>query len=866
MRMIIPGRPEYVAAVNQRNQRMKKFGQLSLRGDAFSLVVLLLVTASALASESPRRSLSLDGVWQIAEGKMDQAPAHFDRTAPVPGLVSLATPPFADPPGPKVANRNQVPQKDPQRDAFWYRRVFRIDQPLPAVALLKIHKAMFGARVVLNGQAIGDHAPCFTPGYFDARAALKSGENELLIRVGADRDAVGPAIPSGFDYEKERYIPGIFDSVELILSGTPHFTQVQAVPDLAGKAVRVQAVLHNQSESVRVKVAFVVREAKSRKVVGRLAAEAFDLPNGADKTLDVSVRVGGCHLWSPEDPFLYTLEADSGSDRVETRFGMRELRFDPATGHARLNGKPYFLRGSNITLYRFFEDSECQDLPWKQDWVRRLHQRVKDMNWNCLRYCIGFPPERWYDMADELGILIQDEFPIWHGSGSGWGTWPKELKTKELAVEYSEWMRERWNHPCVMVWDANNETSSTETAPAIREVRGLDLSNRPWDNSYTAPMEPGDVFESHPYHFQNANFKLRDLARADPVPQGNAIHNDGQHAVIINEYGWLWLNRDGSPTTLTSELYSNLLGANATIAGRFHLQASYIAAETEFWRSHRRAAAVMHFTTLGYARPDGQTSDHWRNVTRLEWEPEFYRAAREAFAPVGLMVDYWSDRAIQGAKAKVTVRLINDLDRHWSGPVTLRVMSGDTAGVFFAAKQDCRMEPLGQTQASFELAWPTQSGNYLLVAELRGADGKPVHSSREVKVVEREALGLAFQKTATASSVYADDYKPENGVDGDPATYWSSSFADPAWFLVDLGEIRKVSRVSITWQTAYSKAFSVQISRDGQSWADVYATDDGKGGVSEIRFLPLEARWVRLNGTQRATQWGHAICEFQVFE
>ena len=94
---------------------------------------------------------------------------------------------------------------------------------------------------------------------------------------------------------------------------------------------------------------------------------------------------------------------------------MREFKFDPATGRAMLNGKPYFMRGSNITLYRFFEDGECGKLPWDEKWVRLLHQRVKDMHWNCLRYCIGFPPEAWYDIADEAGILIDDEFPIWFG-------------------------------------------------------------------------------------------------------------------------------------------------------------------------------------------------------------------------------------------------------------------------------------------------------------------------------------------------------------------------------------------------------------------------------------------------------------------
>ncbi len=601
----------------------------------FAAVVLCACSAARAADPAAPAPLSgtkesknvvilLDGAWQIAEGKMDKTPGAFDRTVPVPGLVSLATPAFQAP-GPKVANRQSIPQKDPRRDAFWYRRTFTLAGPIPAVATLKVAKAMFGTRVFLNGTLLGDHAPSFTPGYFDARPAIQTGTNEILIRVGADRDAVGRAHVDGFDFEKERYIPGIFDSVKLILSGTPHFVSVQAAPDVAGKAVRVEAVLRNAGPAARAAVKFVVCEAKSGKVVGHAASQPASLANGAETTVDVRIPIEDCRLWSPEDPFLYTLEADSGADTYRTRFGMRQFKFDPATGRAVLNGKPYFMRGSNITLYRFFEDSECGSLPWNGKWVRLLHQRVKDMHWNCLRYCIGFPPEAWYDAADEAGILIDDEFPIWFG-----GDVPKPLKTEELAKEYSEWLRDRWNHPCVAIWDACNETLSPKTGAAFKQVRAMDLSNRPWDNGYSRPQEPGDMLEAHPYHFFGS-FRLRNLATANPQP------GDGKHAVVINEYGWHWVNRDGTPTTLTRDLYRNVLGEKATAAQRFHVQATWLAADTEFWRSHRKAAAVMHFTTLGYSRPDGQTCDHWKQggVARLEWEPEFYRYVRDAFAPVG---------------------------------------------------------------------------------------------------------------------------------------------------------------------------------------------------------------------------------------
>jgi YD repeat-containing protein len=364
--------------------------------------------------------------------------------------------------------------------------------------------------------------------------------------------------------------------------------------------------------------------------------------------------------------------------------------------------------------------------------VRKLHQKVKGMHWNSLRYCIGFPPEMWYRIADEEGILIQDEFPIWFGTLQGDAPMPKEIKTAELVKEYSEWMRERWNHPCVVIWDASNETVSPEIAPAVAAVRGLDLSKRPWDNSYNKPQEPGDVFESHPYHFYAPTFRLRDLAKANPVPEGNAIKNEDKNPVIINEYGWLWLNRDGTPTTLTRDLYKNLLGKDATTGQRRHVYARYTAAETEYWRCHRKAAAVMHFTTLGYSRPDGQTSDHWQDVKSLTWEPEFYQYVRDAFAPVGLMIDAWAENYAAGARQEFPVILINDLRAPWKGEVRFRILKsgvtlseqkipGETAG-------------FGTSKLAFTVSIPQAAGDYQAEAVLMETPVGQVRSLRDFLV------------------------------------------------------------------------------------------------------------------------------------
>ncbi|MCX7827396.1 MAG: hypothetical protein N2689_17840, partial [Verrucomicrobiae bacterium] len=463
----------------------------------------------------------------------------------------MATPRFESP-GSTVSpdeRRERKRPADPRREAFWYRRVFTLKGALPEVARLKINKARYGTKVILNGQVVGEHGPNWTPGWFDVRPFLKGdgAQNELLIRVGASLAQVPPHLTEGWDFEKSRYIPGIFDSVELILTGAPYIVNVQTVPDVAKKSVRAVIELDRAATGP---VKGVVREAKSGRGVGGASTEARSA-----KKVELTIPIRDPRLWSPEEPFLYELTLSTGADTTKTRFGMRSFRFDPEKKLAVLNGKPYFMRGSNVTLYRFFEDSERGNLPWDRDWVRRLHQKFKTMHWNSLRYCIGFPPELWYEIADEEGMLIQDEFPIWYGGRPD--AWPKAITQQHLAVEFTEWMRERWNHPCVVIWDAQNESNTPETGKAIQAVRKLDLSNRPWENGWAEPQAPTDCVEAHPYmHIRGWQpkgkpFKMSEFAGMDGKPKLNKAQQALDVPIIINEYGWLWINRDGTLPTVS---------------------------------------------------------------------------------------------------------------------------------------------------------------------------------------------------------------------------------------------------------------------------------------------------------------------------
>jgi hypothetical protein len=450
--------------------------------------------------------------------------------------------------------------------------------------------------------------------------------------------------------------------------------------------------------------------------------------------------MGDYKLWSPEEPFLYELELNIGTDVVKVRFGMRSFRFDAESGRAVLNGKPYFMRGTNVCAYRFFEDAERGDKPWRKEWVRRLHRKFKSMHWNSIRYCIGFPPEIWYEIADEEGFLIQDEFPIWL-----LGKAPENPISEKIIPEYTEWMQERWNHPCVVIWDAQNESVTNETGKAIAVVRHLDFSNRPWDNGWAVPESDVDYLESHPYLFSKiqwgrGDFHLSDLANTSGRPRLRDAQKDYKLPIIINEYAWLWLNRDGTTTCLTDKVYDNLLGPNSTATQRRLLYARYLAALTEFWRCHRECAGVLHFCGLGYSRagdkprPEGgATSDHFIDLEKLTFEPYFEQYVRDAFSPVGLMIDFWDEELAGGTKRQLSVFVINDLHDDWKGTVRFLVMRGGR--IVTEQSKGCAVSGLGREILSFEQRIPDRTGEYQLVAELVGANSALVRSLRDFKVV-----------------------------------------------------------------------------------------------------------------------------------
>lgn len=295
-----------------------------------------------------RSVISLNGEWELAK-TAGELPAQYTSTVPVPGLVDLAQPAI-DEAGSLFLD-----------GWYWHKRSFTLESTDYDMAQLKIFKAKYHTKVYLNGHFVGENLYCFTPSYYDLKPFLKAAgaQNELVIGVG-NRAALPDSIPNGRDAEKNRYIPGIYDKVELTLSHKPFIVNVQCAPDIHNETLRVVAELETE-DTASLALSYTVREHKSRKrVVSRTFRPQAFVEDGIVK-VDFTIDLPGAKRWSPDRPFLYELSLSTGADDHTVRFGMRSFRADVERQVILLNEEPYYMKGTNVCIYRFFEDPERGD-------------------------------------------------------------------------------------------------------------------------------------------------------------------------------------------------------------------------------------------------------------------------------------------------------------------------------------------------------------------------------------------------------------------------------------------------------------------------------------------------------------------------
>ncbi|WP_339658892.1 PKD domain-containing protein [uncultured Polaribacter sp.] len=147
---------------------------------------------------------------------------------------------------------------------------------------------------------------------------------------------------------------------------------------------------------------------------------------------------------------------------------------------------------------------------------------------------------------------------------------------------------------------------------------------------------------------------------------------------------------------------------------------------------------------------------------------------------------------------------------------------------------------------------------------LKVTDNEGASDSDEILVKVFERINIALNKNVFTSSNENDGYKGALAVDGNNETRWASSFSEPEWIYVDLGDTYKINEVILNWEAAYGSAYQIQISNDANTWTTLTSESASDGEIDQFVVSGV-GRYIRMFGTSRATVYGFSLFEFEVY-
>jgi len=384
----------------------------------------------------------------------DGVPAGDERGRPIYTNVQYPFP--VDPPF--------VPDENPTAD---HRRTFAGPDWDVAQVLLRFDGVESVYRVWLNGTEIGVGKGSRLVQEFDVTAALRTGENELVVRVHQWSSM------SYVEDQDQWWLPGIFRDVTLL--GRP----AGAVQD-----VWLRADLEDGADGPHGLLEPVLRaEPDAYPVTVRIPELGFERTLAGPAELAV-LDVGPVQPWSAEQPRRYTAEVQSTGETVTVQVGFRRVRVEG--DRFTVNGRPVTFRGVNR-----HETHPVRGRVFDEAHARADLLAMKRANVNAIRTSHYPPHPRVLDLADELGFWVVDECDLeTHGFElQGWRDNPSDdPRWTEVYLDRIERTVERdKNHPCVVIWSLGNEAGTGRNLAAMAQwVRRRDPS-RPvhYEGDYT---------------------------------------------------------------------------------------------------------------------------------------------------------------------------------------------------------------------------------------------------------------------------------------------------------------------------------------------------------------------------------------------
>jgi len=382
----------------------------------------LLAVCFPLGVHAERQKITLDGIWQfqvdparVGERQNWQAPGRkLSRQITVPGCWQ--------------AERIGESSGELRHDYLgqgWYKRTVEVPKDwIGKQVWLKISGASRSITAFVNGSEAGRHDGFSAPFRIDVTQWLQPGQQNTVALLVDNTAASLRQLPlSEHDYSRPvgafNYMGnwgGIYGHAELEATGPVWvrevFIRTRIVPPKATFDLTLEAgkAFEGRALSVRIRI-------HPRGNVGPVFSSASHqtLERGSTHAFQVELPLHAAQLWSPEHPALYVaeiavLDGQRVLDSIEQFFGVREFR--TAGGKILLNGRPYYLVGFGDLSSEVITGTPSVSLEEN----RRRVRMAKAFGFNYVRFHSRVPPEEFFEAADELGLLVQSELPVFYSN------------------------------------------------------------------------------------------------------------------------------------------------------------------------------------------------------------------------------------------------------------------------------------------------------------------------------------------------------------------------------------------------------------------------------------------------------------------
>ncbi len=346
----------------------------------------------------------------------------------------------------------------------WYRKSFSLPQELKGRVITVTFDGVYrDSDVWINGVHLG-HSPSGYVGFtYDLTAHLRFDGQPNVLAVRVDRTNVADS----------RWYPGtgIYRHVWLDHSHPVHvvadgvFVTTPRITAEKASVATTTEVINTTGQSRTLRVTSRVLDAAGKELTQTFTEQP--LAPGATFTFSNWQQVPSPKLWSPATPVLYTLETrlTEGSQElhvVRTPFGIRQFRFDPATGFF-LNGENLLIKGVCVHHDGGVVGAAVPEVMWE----RRL-RLLKNIGVNAIRCSHNAMAPELYALCDQLGFLVMDEaFDEWEIGKRKWvqGRNKGHADRYGYSAAFAEWserdltdqVRQRRNHPSIIMWSIGNE-------------------------------------------------------------------------------------------------------------------------------------------------------------------------------------------------------------------------------------------------------------------------------------------------------------------------------------------------------------------------------------------------------------------------